>query len=423
MASRLAGPRFQSVLSSRAAVLIGWGIGCASSWPSRAWKKLRSARRWQSADPLIDRRVQGQGRRGDRARRPDRAAEIGTQEVAGDSLDGAEEEGLVPLDRSAERPAELLAMKIRELAAVRQVAGQPLEPLEMEDRAVHVVRARLRDDVDHAARRPAELGGRAAGDHLEFLHGVQGDVDGSALSPDLLAEEAIVEIAAVEAEIVEHAPLPGEGDLVAVGPLHHAHARRQRQQIFELASENRRVLDRGLIQRAGDRRAGRLHQRGPAHRDGLRDIRHRQPGREIDRLAHGQIDAVLDDGAEAGDRERHLVSARRQLQEHEAAIGAGGPGLCEVGLEVHRFDADPRDDRAGRILDRPLDDPGRDLRLSGQRHRGTGNQTKTNPRNATRIEHLPCVAKPKGGALGDARGTPRLLRGFHGWPALRCCRR
>ena len=60
-----------------------------------------------------------------------------------------------------------------------------------------------------------------------------------ALAADLLAEEAVVVVAAVEADVVEDAALAGERDLVAVRPLHDADARRERQQILELAAEDR----------------------------------------------------------------------------------------------------------------------------------------------------------------------------------------
>ena len=62
-------------------------------------------------------------RRGDRARRADRAPEVLALEIAGDAFDGEEVEGLVTPDRSADRAAELLAMKILELGAVGQVAA------------------------------------------------------------------------------------------------------------------------------------------------------------------------------------------------------------------------------------------------------------------------------------------------------------
>src|SRR3989440_4274846 len=44
----------------------------------------------------------------------------------------------------------------------------------------------------HPAGRAAEFRRRAAGDHLEFLHGVERDVDGHALPADLLAEKSVV---------------------------------------------------------------------------------------------------------------------------------------------------------------------------------------------------------------------------------------
>ena len=85
-----------------------------------------------------------------------------------------------------------------------------LEALVVEQAAVRLVGPRLRDDVDHAAGGAAELGVRAGGDDLELLHRVERDVDGGALSADLLAEEPVVVVAAVEADVVEDAALPGE---------------------------------------------------------------------------------------------------------------------------------------------------------------------------------------------------------------------
>ena len=150
--------------------------------------------------------------------------------------------------------------------------GQPFQPLVVEQAAVHLVRARLGDHVDHAAGGAAELRVRAGGDDLELLDGVERDVDGRALAAHLLAEEAVVVVAAVEADVVEDAALAGERDLVAVRPLHDADARGQRQQILELAAENRRRPIVGLIERRRRRRPrgidrGRLR----AHRDRLGD--------------------------------------------------------------------------------------------------------------------------------------------------------
>ena len=144
-----------------------------------------------------------------------------------------------------------------ELGPVREVAGESLEPLEVEGAAPERVRARLGDDVDDAAGRAAVFGRRAAGDDLELLDGIERDVDRRALSAGLLAEEPVVVVAAVEADVVEDAALAGKRDLVAVGALDDADAGRERQQILELATENRNRLDRRLVDRRRRRGARR----------------------------------------------------------------------------------------------------------------------------------------------------------------------
>ena len=47
-------------------------------------------------------------------------------------------------------------------------------------------------------------------DHLELADRFERDVDGRALAAGLLAEEAVVVVAAVEADVVEDAALAGE---------------------------------------------------------------------------------------------------------------------------------------------------------------------------------------------------------------------
>ena len=84
---------------------------------------------------------------------------------------------------------------------------------------LRVVRAGLGDDVDHASGSAAELGRRAGGDHLELLDRVERDVDRGALAARLLAEEPVVVVAAVEADVVEDAALAGKADRVSVGSL------------------------------------------------------------------------------------------------------------------------------------------------------------------------------------------------------------
>ena len=248
--------------------------------------------------PVDQRRVQGQRRRRDRARRADRAPEIGTLEVAGDALDGAEEERLVPLERSAEGPAELLAMKILELAAVRQVAGQPLEPLEMEDacRARSLVPDLVITLTTPPAVRPNSAGAPLAITWNSFTASSVMSI-GARWPPTCSPKKPLLKSPPSRLMLLKTPRWPANVISSPSGPcttltpgvsVSRSSNLRPRIGVFSIV---------GLIQRAGDRRAGRLDQRGPAHRDGLRDVRHRQPRREVDRLAHGQIDVVLDDGA------------------------------------------------------------------------------------------------------------------------------
>src|SRR5260370_30911881 len=101
-----------------------------------------------------------------------------------------------------------------------------------------IVRPRLRYYIYDAARRPPEFGVRAARHHLEFLYRVQGDVDGRALSAHLFAEEAVVVIAAIQADVVEDSALPVEVDFIPVRSLHDPYAGGEAQQVLELSPED-----------------------------------------------------------------------------------------------------------------------------------------------------------------------------------------
>jgi hypothetical protein len=85
---------------------------------------------------------------------------------------------------------------------------------------VEIVCPRFRDDVNDPSRGSAVLSIRTRGDDLKFFDRIKRNIDRSTLAARLLAEEAVVVIAAVEADIVEDTPLAGEIDLVTVpGPV------------------------------------------------------------------------------------------------------------------------------------------------------------------------------------------------------------
>jgi hypothetical protein len=57
---------------------------------------------------------------------------------------------------------------------------------------------------------------------LKFFYRFERDVYGCALAAELLAEEAVVVVAAIESDVIEDSALAREIDLVAVGPLRDA---------------------------------------------------------------------------------------------------------------------------------------------------------------------------------------------------------
>ncbi|HEX7679188.1 MAG TPA: hypothetical protein VF713_13745 [Thermoanaerobaculia bacterium] len=139
-------------------------------------------------------------------------------------IERAEVEQPVALQRTAEREACLRlrcgelrggrAVRILRLAAQRVV-------LEGEMRcAVQIVRARLRDDVDEAGHRASELGIGAVGDDDHLFHGVEVEGEWRPLSAALLAEERVVEVGAIDGDVVRNTFLTVDRQLVAVGSLH-----------------------------------------------------------------------------------------------------------------------------------------------------------------------------------------------------------
>ncbi len=206
-------------------------------------------------------------------------AQVRARQVLKNLLKGDEEEGVVVLDRAADVAAELFAVKVRQRLAVGGVGGQGFQPLEVEKASVKFVGARLGDDVDDAARRAPELGGRARRDDLKLLDGVERDIYGGALASGLLAEEAVVVVAAVEADVVEDAALPCEVDLVAVRPLHDRDVWRQGQEVFKFPAEHGQIAHSLFVQSRARFRFDRVNGRERRNRHDL--VRGLKPSSQI----------------------------------------------------------------------------------------------------------------------------------------------
>src|SRR4029077_8954095 len=164
-------------------------------------------------------------RSGDAAGCADRLAQVCARQLLANPFKRKEEKRFVLLDRSANRAAKLLATKILQRFTIRRVCRERFETLKVKQTAMHLVGARLGDDVDDATSRAAEFGTGPSGHHLKFFYPFQRDVDGRALASQLFAEKAIVVIAAIKTDVIEHASLTSKSDFVAIGSLHHADAR------------------------------------------------------------------------------------------------------------------------------------------------------------------------------------------------------
>src|ERR1700704_3713357 len=144
----------------------------------------------------------------------ERRAQIGARQLCDNLFKCSEKEYLVLNDRSANGSAKLVAAKILEWFSVRSCRSKRFRAEIFEAASVDLIRSRLCNDVDNASRCAPEFRVGPACDHLKFLDRVECDVNRSALSAELLAEEAVVVVATIEADVIEYAALTVEINLV-----------------------------------------------------------------------------------------------------------------------------------------------------------------------------------------------------------------
>ena len=186
-----------------------------------------------------DRVVYADNRSCDGASRAKRSAQSGAIQIFADAFSCREEEKFVLNERTTEAAAELVAAKTIKGLTIRSGGSQRFSAEVFKKCAVILIGTGLRNDVDDPAGASAKLSVSAAHRDLKFFDRFQRNVNGRALAAHLLTEETVVVVAAVEADVVEDAPLPVDVDLVAVRTLSNADARGQCQQVFKFAPEHR----------------------------------------------------------------------------------------------------------------------------------------------------------------------------------------
>ena len=300
----------------------------------------------------------------------------------------------------------LSKVRLERHTGVRGSAGDRIRLAEVVQRAPQLVGPRLRDYVDEPAGRAAELCVGAARQHHDLLHGVEIEGERRPLAAALLAEERIVEVGAVDRDVVVNALLPGDRQLVAVGSLDDRHLRGEQRQVQVVAPVVRQTGHRGARQarrvlrlRGFDYRRRRLdHHRLELHRRELQC--------EVDRLAEAQPDARAAGFAEAHAARGHIVRAERHEGGDENAPLVRRKLALEPRLRFAQGDRGSRNRRSRRVGDGAADDTSRGLRL-GSEENGERESQYDRPEE---LAHHASASDALGEGCSGAASVPRQLR-------------
>ena len=240
-----------------------------------------------------------------------------------------EKEGLARFDWAAEAAAVLVLAGDWLAFGKEETRIESLVPAELEPGTVELVAARLRDDVDDAAERPARLGRVHVGLHPHFGNRINRGLDGDR------ADAALVVVHAVDELIVQHVvdavdrdrrglpPLVGPCTVGQRADCAFAGAGNQLDHADDVAPRYGCILHRFLVdERADGCRIGLQQRRHARHDDALFHGPELQPRIDARAIAGGELHARVD-GLEARQLDPHGVDADRQESKH-VVTGATG---------------------------------------------------------------------------------------------------
>ena len=264
-----------------------------------------------------------------------------------------EPEQPVASERAAHGPRDLLPIewRLRVLVVDRCRQRLPGTVTSVERRrATQDVAARTGHDVDGCRRRTPEFRAETARRDLEFLHGIDGQVE------QRPAHHVVVVVLPVDGHVAAAAHLPGRRDQDAVrlggierrgrGVTWH-----QERQLQEVAAVERQRLDGGGSQDPVHRGTGRASHCHDA--DGFTDRRNSQSHVEPHSLADLQHDVGRLPGREAGQLDLCPVGPGRQQWQRKPPVGRRGRRPQAAGGVRMDRDGGPGHGSALRVHDLP----------------------------------------------------------------------
>ena len=223
----------------------------------------------------------------------------------------------------------LAGLEFRRLAAVGilRIGAQAVVLADQVRGPFRFVRPRLGDDVHEAGLRAAELCVGAVGHHHHLFDRIEIEGEGGPLSAALLAEEGVVEVGAIDGDVVGNSLLAVDRELIAVRALDDGHSRSELGQLQEVAAVVRQLRHGLVINARRSLGACRLDQRrSRGHHDLLGHGGLLEAHRERQRLADREVEASGYRSRESLQRRSHLI--RTEWQEHAAETAGGiGDGL------------------------------------------------------------------------------------------------
>ncbi len=171
-------------------------------------------------------------------------------------IESGEEEDLVALEGAADGASDLLLTIVR-LEREEGIGGAEGTVAKIVERgAVHVIGARLGDDVDDGAAGASLFSAVGIGGDAELLHDFGGELVGSAVASAGLGEEGIVVVAAIDEGGVLESANAAEGEIAVGGRGEAARilgdAGGEQGEIGEAAAVEGEIVQGAFVEEGGD---------------------------------------------------------------------------------------------------------------------------------------------------------------------------